>query len=264
MKECIKCHVKKELSEFVKDKNKKDGTRNICKQCYNLAKRKTPIKPVPMSGYKYCCDCGSELPISDFNIRMVAGKKRPFSYCKQCERKRNNNRYKHICKQCGKEYRSGKKETSICSDCKNKKFAELGKKNLEKLNANQSGKNNRMYGVHRYGAENPNYNQDKTDEEREKGRIIDGYKEWRSNVYQRDNYTCQCCGDKSGGNLNAHHLDGYDWCKEKRTSVENGVTLCDKCHIKFHKIYGTGKNTKEQFYKFQNNKEYIDNMLTPR
>lgn len=76
MKECIKCHVKKELSEFVKDKNKKDGTRNICKQCYNLAKRKTPIKPVPMSGYKYCCDCGSELPISDFNIRMVAGKKK--------------------------------------------------------------------------------------------------------------------------------------------------------------------------------------------
>ena len=126
-----KMPCKKELSEFVKDKNKKDGTRNICKQCYNLAKRKTPIKPVPMSGYKYCCDCGSELPISDFNIRMVAGKKRPFSYCKQCERKRNNNRYKHICKQCGKEYRSGKKETSICSDCKNKKFAELGKKILK-------------------------------------------------------------------------------------------------------------------------------------
>jgi len=70
---------------------------------------------------------------------------------------------------------------------------------------------------------------------------VTGYSEWRLKVYQRDNYTCQCCGDDSGGNLNAHHLDGYNWCKEKRINVNNGITLCDKCHTKdkdsFHNIY---------------------------
>ena len=30
---CTKCNCKKELIEFVKDKNKKDGTRSICKLC---------------------------------------------------------------------------------------------------------------------------------------------------------------------------------------------------------------------------------------
>lgn len=50
--------------------------------------------------------------------------------------------------------------------------------------------------------------------------------------------------------LKAHHLDGYNWCKEKRFDISNGVTCCDRCHKLFHKIYGRGKNTKEQFIEF--------------
>lgn len=33
------------------------------------------------------------------------------------------------------------------------------------------------------------------------------YKNWRKNVYERDNYTCQCCGKH--GKLNAHHLISF-------------------------------------------------------
>lgn len=199
---------------------------------------------------KLCKKCNRILSLKNFNIRKISGKYRPFSYCKECEHEMNNNKYEHTCLKCGKTYRSGKKKTNICSECRNEKFKEIGRENLKKMNANQSGENNHMYGVHRYGKDNPNYNHLKTDEEREKGRIILGYKEWREQVYKRDNYTCQCCGDNKGGNLNAHHLYSYDKYKCLRTIIENGVCLCDKCHMDFHKIYGNGNNTKEQFEKF--------------
>lgn len=44
-----------------------------------------------------------------------------------------------------------------------------------------------------------------------------------------------------------HHLDGYNWCIEKRTDESNGIALCDKCHSNFHTLYGKGNNTKEQY-----------------
>lgn len=109
----------------------------------------------------------------------------------------------------------------------------------------------------RIGENHPNYNPDLTDEERKIRREYPEYREWRIAVYERDNYTCQVCGDNKGGNLVAHHKDGYNWCKERRTDVSNGVTLCDKCHDEFHSIYGYGNNTEEQFNEFLRNKMVI-------
>ena len=82
------------------------------------------------------------------------------------------------------------------------------------------------------------------------------YKEWRTRVLKRDNYTCQCCGDNKGGNLHAHHIRNFKDNEDLRFDVNNGITLCDKCHnpsIKnsFHHLYGTHNNTYEQL------KEYI-------
>lgn len=105
------------------------------------------------------------------------------------------------------------------------------------------------------GENNPNWNPDLTDEEREKRRCIDGdnHKKWSAEVLRKDNYTCQCC-HKRHGDLNAHHLDGYHWCKERRYDVTNGVTLCYNCHREFHKRYGYKNNTEDQF------KEYIESL----
>jgi len=100
------------------------------------------------------------------------------------------------------------------------------------------------------GENHQRWNANLTDEEREKKRNIEGYPEWRKAVYERDNYSCVCC-EKKGGKLNAHHLNGYDKFKEERLVLENGVTLCNECHLDFHNLYGRGNNTKEQF------KEYV-------
>lgn len=253
LKKCNECGKDREIDCFVKDKNKKDGYRGICKECLNLRLRKTPIKPKTREGYKYCADCGNELSLDNFNMRFNFGKVRPFSYCKPCEHARDNSRYSHICSLCGKEYKSGSKGSYICRECKSKTFAAIGKMNLQKLNANQYGENNRMYGVQRFGANNPNYDANKTDEERENGRSVEGYGIFIQGVYKRDDYTCQYCGERSG-DLKAHHLDSYDWCRGKRTDVDNGVTLCGRCHKLFHSMYGFGDNTKQQFDEFMRNK----------
>jgi hypothetical protein len=66
---------------------------------------------------------------------------------------------------------------------------------------------------------------------------------WRSNVFQRDNWTCQTCGIR-GTYLEAHHIKELNLLVQEykiKTSQEakdcqelwdinNGVTLCKDCH----------------------------------
>ena len=99
---------------------------------------------------------------------------------------------------------------------------------------------------------NPNL----TLEDRIRGRNYYSYRKWRSKVYERDNYTCQCCGDSKGHNLQAHHMNCYSDFPTQRSDVNNGVTLCIKCHKLFHSMYGLKHNTKEQFNEFIDNNKY--------
>ena len=106
---------------------------------------------------------------------------------------------------------------------------------------------NKQWGIDHRGDKHPSWNSNLTKEDREKTRH--GVKVWRKSIFTKDNYTCAFCKTK-GGKLNAHHLDGWNWCKEKRFDLKNGVTLCSECHNRFHKKYGYGNNTKEQFDEF--------------
>ena len=76
------------------------------------------------------------------------------------------------------------------------------------------------------------------------------YRQWRSDVYTRDKYTCQICGDDRGGNLHAHHIKSYSSIIQKYEittleealnceelfNINNGITLCKKCHKRIHNI----------------------------
>lgn len=90
---------------------------------------------------------------------------------------------------------------------------------------------------------------------------------WRKAVFERDNYTCQKCGNDKGGNLEAHHITRFSYIldniisesnlditlvenrlkivelacnNDKLLSIYNGVTLCKNCHKELHK--GKRKN----------------------
>lgn len=87
-----------------------------------------------------------------------------------------------------------------------------------------------------------------TENSRIRGRIE--YFDWRKAVFERDNYTCQCCG-QHGGKLNAHHIKNFSDNENLRFDINNGITLCFDCHslkskYGFHRLYGQYNNTKEQ------------------
>lgn len=130
-------------------------------------------------------------------------------------------------------------------------------KNYEvKINSFILGKRcSKCYFKNNTGKNNPAYNFNLTDEERKNNRFIKKYKKWRKGVYEKDNYTCQICGDNQGGNLVAHHIESYDINKKLRTKTSNGITLCKKCHLEFHKKYGYGNNTKKEWEEFKKYKE---------
>lgn len=60
------------------------------------------------------------------------------------------------------------------------------------------------------------------------------YQKWRKAVFERDNYTCQICG-QVGGRLNAHHVKPFAEFPAFRLDVSNGSTLCESCHRNVHR-----------------------------
>lgn len=196
---------------------------------------------------KKCRKCGEIKPLDEF-VKNKNCKDGHENTCKECRKKRKKETDKLYyiekiqitkkCDCCGKDYKASRNNQSrnLCKSC------------------SQKGENNSMYDKHLSKENHWNWNPNLTDKEREDNRDFLEYEEWRTQVYQKDNYTCQCCGEHSG-KLNAHHKDGYNWCVERRTDITNGATLCEDCHKEFHHIYGYGDNTEEQYNEFINNKD---------
>ncbi len=96
------------------------------------------------------------------------------------------------------------------------------------------------------GEKHPSYNPNK---EHDNIRTTSEYAITKLNVHERDKYTCVSCGKKIYDPV-FHHLYSVNTHKELACKIDNGVTLCKKCHKNFHNIYGYGNNTPAQFIDF--------------
>ncbi len=66
------------------------------------------------------------------------------------------------------------------------------------------------------------------------------YKSWRKKVFERDEYSCQKCG-QIAGYLTAHHKKSWAKYPKLRYKLTNGITLCEDCHKLTDNYKGRGK-----------------------
>ena len=85
------------------------------------------------------------------------------------------------------------------------------------------------------------------------------YRQWRSDIFTRDNFTCQECGE-AGVILNAHHIKSFTSILQKYEittleealnceelwNINNGITLCKECHKKTDNFKTKAKNFKNK------------------
>jgi len=114
---------------------------------------------------------------------------------------------------------------------------------------------NRLLQLHPFqkGINHPSYLGDSID--RTKRGILES-EMWTKEIYKKYNYTCNICS-KTNCKICAHHLDAWNKYIEKRFDVNNGVCLCKSCHVEFHRTYGYGDNTKEQYIQFKESKKLL-------
>lgn len=145
------------------------------------------------------------------------------------------------------------KKTAWLCEYKCGKFVIINSTHLRRNNnkTKSCGCLNKEINQYKSGKNHPRYNASLTDEDRIRKHKLLKCLNWSKSIFKRDNYICQTC-NQLGGHLNAHHIDGWDWCKERRFDLTNGITLCKNCHINFHQKYGYGNNTAKQFEDYKN------------
>jgi hypothetical protein len=207
---------------------------------------------------RYICNCGNEatVSLSNFKIgnrceacagqRRAEAKRHDFSYVQEVFEE-------YGCHLLETEYVDGHTPMLYVCVC--------GREDMKSLFKFLAGQRCRQcYLDNNRGENNPAWNPDKTDEEREYGRIIEGYKQWKKDCLKRDNFICKVC-NKRGGDLHVHHIFSYSDFKLLRVELLNGITLCVDCHKGkegFHGIYGNKNTSPEEFLEFLKRKDCLD------
>ena len=96
--------------------------------------------------------------------------------------------------------------------------------------------------------------------EAQKARGTKENRQWRMDVLESDNFTCQKCDEyyKYFPGLEAHHIYNFWDHPHLRYEIDNGIALCEDCHKDFHKIYGLTNNDKYQLEEFLRLNQYIE------
>jgi len=234
-----------------------------------------------------CVVCGKEFKKKTYNNNTCS---------EECykENKKNKNKIskkkwyeknkKRILKERKQYYQDNKKEIND----KNKKYREKNKEKIKESNKKwyQKNKEKRREYIKQWVYNNPQYYRQKYDKayknlcrlskvsvedlkniippmftQREAECFNDGsyFFDLVIPVRKRANGRCEVTGKKTN-DLFIHHLDGYNWCIEKRMDWNNVVVICRDLHNAYHSKYGKGNNTAEQFWEFV--EEWEKNIVT--
>ena len=162
---------------------------------------------------------------------------------------------KLYCVICGKEFKVKNNRGKIAKYCSHKCRSEGRKKLKGLLHYKIIKKNKGWFTPERIKGEKSHNWKGGISSERDKIRGNIEFLLWRKAVFQRDDFICQKYGIK-GGKLNAHHINNFSEFSELRTSISNGITLSEKAHKEFHRIYGKQNNTREQMVEFLTRKNF--------
>lgn len=255
MKVCSKCHISLARTSFCVDRKTKDGLFYWCRLCVSESRKRVTVT---------CGDCG-------FSWKMRTDNKFWTGRCKACARKqvalgniatasrpkpiyRNNAKCRKYvettCGVCGaaKMRRADMSWNGRCHSCASKESAKLDyvKKAMRQNGIAVMNRVGKLphYGIgERRGTLANNWRGGITPENA-KIRASDETKAWRIAVFERDDYTCQVCGDR-GGNKHADHIKPFALFPELRFDVSNGRTLCIPCHRHHGALVFKGRITRE-------------------
>jgi len=210
---------------------------------------------------KICTSCGELKDINEYYF--LKNRKRRHKYtqrCKECTsvfNKEQRKKHKKPCPMCGKLIL---KASSLCSKCVVNHPNRI--KATNKLVAFQKLRKMHVYCIDcgiEIGLRGKRCVRCKNKGERNsqwkggvtilKERLRDSfeYRQWRSDVFTRDRFTCTTCGH-TGSGLQAHHIIPFSVLMQKYEitiieqaiqcdelwNINNGLTLCRDCHIVFH------------------------------
>lgn len=198
--------------------------------------------------YLCICDCGKEFIKPGILIKKIIG-------CQQCGHK---NQGRKLVKDLSNttldggtkilELISHGNKTSvwkcICGEC-NKEYLDKTKR---LLHPNYPGccKKCAQKRCQR-GSNHFNYKKELSDEDRHRTSIPQQIN-WRKSVLKKFNNRCIVTGRDY--DLEAHHIENYSSCIDKRDNIENGVCMNKIVHRAFHVIYGFDNNNQDQLDEF--------------
>ncbi len=159
---------------------------------------------------KSCLVCAKEFYVRPYVLNTA-------KYCSHgCQRTGQRVGQPLFCKVCGKEYYRPPslikwRGSSFCS----RKCGGIAKSQKQRGENNPGWKNGISTENHRLRASKV-------------------WRDWREAVFERDSWTCRNCGVRSSKGhkvtLHPHHIKPFAEYPELRFDVENGLTLCTKCH----------------------------------
>ena len=232
MKTCTKCLSEKELIDFTKNKNHKDGLEYFCKSCKKEYQQSKKLKEYPLVLSKVCSKCNEDKLLSEYgkcsncylNVKSSCKKCRNLEYIEDIPRVKQ---YKESNKEYLKDYNKNWQE-------ENKEYVKQTKllyksKNRDKIN---------------------NYRRSYTKERRDNDNIFKLTCDIRTLILQSYNRACKGIHSKTIKTENILGCTILEFINYMEALFTDGMTLenhgnCEECWHIDHKIPISSAKTEE-------------------